>query len=47
MVAWAADGLPVYGPYGYSDPNDTSSGILRMTSRFRLSTITTRTSLPA
>ena len=47
IVAWAADGLPVYGPYGYSDPDDASSGIRRMTSGFRLRTITTRTSLPA
>jgi hypothetical protein len=47
IVAWAADGLPVYGPYGYSDPNDASSGIRRMTSGYRVRNITTRTSLPA
>ncbi|WP_035608828.1 YHYH protein [Haloferula sp. BvORR071] len=47
ILAWAADGFPVYGPYGYSDPNDPSSGIRRMTSGFRLRTITTRTALPA
>ena len=47
IVAWAADGLPVYGPYGYSDPNDASSGIRRMTSGYRLRIITTRTALPA
>jgi hypothetical protein len=47
IVAWAADGLPVYGPYGYSDPDDASSGIRRMTSGYRLRSITTRTALPA
>lgn len=48
ILAWAADGLPVYGPYGYSNPNDASSGIRRMTPGFRLrSGLTTRTILPA
>ncbi len=36
IVAWAADGLPVYGPYGYSDPTNPSSGIRRMVSGFTL-----------
>lgn len=48
ILAWAADGLPVYGPYGYSNPNDPSSGIRRMTPGFRLrSGLTNRTVLPA
>ena len=48
ILAWAADGLPVYGPYGYSNPNDPNSGIRRMTTGFRLrSGLTTRTTLPA
>ena len=54
IVAWAQDGLPVYGPYGYSDPMDTASGIRRMTSGFVLrdgnhgtTAITTRQILPA
>lgn len=34
ILAWAADGLPVYGPYGYSDPNNASSGLRRMVSGF-------------
>ncbi len=36
ILAWAADGLPVYGPYGYSDPNNASSGVRRMVSGFTL-----------
>lgn len=48
IVAWAQDGLPVYGPYGYSSPMDASSGVRRMISGFALrSGLTTRTSLPA
>ncbi len=48
IVAWAQDGLPVYGPYGYSSPMDANSGVRRMVSGFALRTgLTTRTSLPA
>lgn len=34
IVAWAADGLPVYGPYGYASPMDANSGLRRMVSGF-------------
>lgn len=34
IVAWLADGLPVYGPYGYASPLDPASGIRRMTSGY-------------
>lgn len=34
ILAWAADGLPVYGPYGYSDPDSATSGVRRMVSGF-------------
>lgn len=56
IVAWAADGLPVYGPYGYSSPLDPMSGFRRMESGFILRdgsegttdlVQTGRTSLPA
>ena len=56
IVAWAADGLPVYGPYGYSDPNNAGSASRRMISGFVLRngsngttnlTSTGRTTLPA
>ena len=36
IVGWAADGLPVYGPYGYSDPTNAGSGVRRMVSGFAL-----------
>jgi len=54
ILAWAADGLPVYGPYGYSDPDNAASGVRRMISGFVLrngtngtTTITVRQILPA
>jgi hypothetical protein len=34
ILGWAADGFPIYGPYGYSISNDASSGIRRMISGF-------------
>jgi arylsulfatase A-like enzyme len=36
ILGWMADGLPLYGPYGYSDPLDAGSGIRRMISGFAL-----------
>ena len=36
IVAWAADGYPVYGPYGYATANNASSGVRRMVSGFVL-----------
>ena len=32
IIGYAYDGNPIYGPYGYSDPLDPTSGIDRMTS---------------
>ena len=34
LIGWANDGLPIYGPYGYSSALDVTSGIRRMTSGF-------------
>ncbi len=34
IVAWLQDGLPVYGPYGYSSPLDAKSGLRRMISGY-------------
>ncbi len=34
IVGWAADGHPIYGPYGYSDPTNASSAARRMVSGF-------------
>jgi hypothetical protein len=36
ILAWTADGLPVYGPYGYSISNNANSGIRRMISGYVL-----------
>ncbi len=47
ILGWASDGLPLYGPYGYIDPLDPSSGVHRMRSGFRLRTISDRSALPA
>jgi hypothetical protein len=35
LIGWANDGLPIYGPYGYSSPLDPNSGVRRMTSGFQ------------
>jgi len=55
ILAWVFDGLPLYGPYGYSDPLDPDSGVRRMVSGYQIRdgangsinlTTTGRTSLP-
>ncbi len=30
IIGWFRDGLPLYGPYGYSDPDDASSPVRQM-----------------
>ena len=56
ILAWTADGYPVYGPYGYSNATNASSGIRRMVSgyvirngQYGTSNLTTygRTTIPA
>ena len=56
IVAWAADGFPIYGPYGYASAMNASSGVRRMTSGYVLRdgqngtanlAVTGRTTLPA
>jgi len=34
IVGFAADGYPIYGPYGYSNPLSSSSSIIRMVSSY-------------
>jgi len=34
LLGWVADGFPVYGPYGYSNPTNANSGIRRMISGY-------------
>jgi hypothetical protein len=36
ILAWTADGFPVYGPYGYSNATNANSGIRRMISGYVL-----------
>lgn len=56
ILGWVRDGFPIYGPYGYSDPNDPTSGVRRMTSGYQKRdgsngstdlAVTGRTTLPA
>jgi YHYH protein len=55
ILGWAADGFPIYGPYGYSNPTNANSGIRRMVSGYVLRngqdgtsnlTLTGRTTIP-
>ena len=34
IIGWMNDGLPIYGPYGYSDPYDSTSSVRRMVRGF-------------
>ncbi len=34
ILAWVADGIPLYGPYGYSNATNANSGIRRMVSGY-------------
>ena len=36
IIGWAYDGNPIYGPYGYSDPNDDNSAIRILNSGYVL-----------
>ena len=36
IIAWANDGHPIYGPFGFSNPTNASSGVRRMVSGFVL-----------
>ena len=46
LIGFGFDGFPIYGPFGYSDPNDPSSSIIRMTSSYTYRAITKRDTLP-
>ncbi|MEZ4938094.1 MAG: YHYH protein [Crocinitomicaceae bacterium] len=43
LIGFAFDGYPVYGGYGYSDPNDPQSPIKRIESSYQYRNITQRT----
>jgi len=36
LVGWAADGYPIYGPYGYSDPMNPKSALILLRSGYKL-----------
>ena len=36
IIGWAFDGNPIYGPYGYSDPTQQSSSIVRLRTSYKL-----------
>ncbi|MFT5188924.1 MAG: hypothetical protein ACI9DF_001609 [Verrucomicrobiales bacterium] len=36
IIAWINDGLPMYGPYGYSDPTDPTSTVRRMITGYQM-----------
>ena len=38
IIGWAYDGNPIYGSYGYSDPEDRNSPIKRLSSGYSLNT---------
>ena len=38
IIGWAYDGNPIYGSYGYSDPEDNNSPIKRLVSGYSLNT---------
>jgi hypothetical protein len=43
IIGWMFDGYPLYGPFGYSDPTDANSGVVRMKSSYVTGNYTTRT----
>ena len=38
ILGFAYDGNPIYGPFGYTDPLDSSGSVSRMTSSYGLRT---------
>jgi len=46
LLGFLLDGYPIYGPFGYSSANDTSSSIKRMISGYSVRSITERTTYP-
>lgn len=46
IIGFGIDGVPIYGPYGYSNPTDAGSVIKKLVSGYELRNITQRHSLP-
>lgn len=47
IIGLSLDGFPIYGPYGYSDANDASSAVVKMSSGYTLKDPSTREGLAA
>ena len=45
LIGFMLDSYPIYGPFGYSSANDSSSAIKRISSGYSLRNITDRTTL--
>jgi hypothetical protein len=39
IIGWALDGAPIYGPFGYSNPLDEGSDLIRMVSGYQIKSI--------
>lgn len=46
LIGYARDGYPIYGSFGYSDPNDPNSPVVRIETSYQLRNQTARTTLP-
>lgn len=38
LIGWAGDGFPIYGPYGYNEVADPTSGVRELTGSYQLKT---------
>jgi hypothetical protein len=38
IIGWAYDGNPIYGPFGYTNPEDTTSGVKTLQSGYEVNT---------
>jgi hypothetical protein len=36
LIGYAADGFPIYGPYGYKNPKDANSGLTKLKASYRI-----------
>lgn len=36
LIGFAGDGFPIYGPYGYASPSDSTSAVVELTSSYQL-----------
>lgn len=44
IIGWSYDGIPIYGPFGYSNPSNPGEGIKLLKSGYSLATIENRVS---